>query len=224
MVSPFLKLFARSPFKPLSDHMQTVLETVNTLTPFFEAAFAKDWDKASNLQQEISALENKADDLKRDLRIHLPKDLFMPVARSDLLELLSHQDYLANQAKDISGLVLGRKMEFPKPICDDYHQLVALSVDACKQAYKATRELNELLEAGFGGKEKNIIKEMLEKLHVLEHETDELQIKIYHALFEVENDLPAVQVMFLYKIVDWTGSLADIAEKVGDRLQICISQ
>jgi len=224
MVSPFLKLFGRSPFKHLHQHMETAFTCVKTLDPFFEASIAGKWDEAETYLKKIRELEHHADDLKRDIRINLPKNLFLPVARSDLLELLSYQDYLANQAKDIAGLVFGRKMSLTDSIAPTYRELISISIESAKQAYKATRELNELLEAGFSGKEKAIIKEMLEKLHTLEQETDRIQNKIYQAIFAIEDDLPAVKTMFIYKLVDWTGALADLAEKVGDRLQICIAR
>lgn len=223
MVSPFLKLFARSPFKPLSEHMETVYACVKTLAPFFDAVRSQNWAEAETLHQNIVSLETKADDLKRDLRLKLPKDLFLPVNRSDLLEVLSYQDYMANQAEDIAGLVFGRQMTLPEPLWADYRELITLSIDACRQAYKAIRELNELLEAGFSGQEKQIIREMLDKLHHIEHTCDDVQMRLFKTLYGLEATLAPVSAMFIYKLIDWTGKLADLAEKVADRLQICIA-
>lgn len=45
--------------------------------------------------------EHEADDMKHVLRHHLPKGLFMPVDRRDLLDVLMMQDAVINQAKDI---------------------------------------------------------------------------------------------------------------------------
>lgn len=224
MVSPFLKLFARSPFKPLSEHMKTVYDCVQKLSPFIDAVYQNNWEEAESLHKDICQLETDADNLKRQLRLNLPKNLFLPVDRSDLLELLSYQDYIANQAEDIAGLIIGRHMIFPDEIRDDYRRLASLCVESCRQAYKASRELNELLEAGFSGQEKQIIKEMLDKLHQLEHQSDDLQLKVFKTLYTIEHDLPPVPTMFLYKVVDWTGELADLSEKAADRLQICISR
>jgi len=224
MVSPFLKLFGRSPFKLLHEHMSTVFECVKTLAPFFTAVLAENWEEAATLQEKITELENKADDLKRDLRLNLPKDLFLPVARTDLLELTSYQDYLANTAKDIAGLTLGRRMTFPPQIHGNIHHLLQSSIASAKQAYRTIRELNELLEAGFSGHEKEVIEKMLDTLHQIEHENDKIQITVYQTLYKLESTLPPVDVIFIYKIIEWLGQLADYAEKVGDRLQICISR
>jgi hypothetical protein len=109
-------LFARSPVKPLQDHMAAAHKCISELIPFFEAVFNDDWGKVAKLQKKISQLENDADELKRELRMQLPNSLLMPVSRRDLLEVLSMQDKIANKAKDIAGLITGRKMAFPKEI------------------------------------------------------------------------------------------------------------
>ena len=44
------------------------------------------------------------------------------------------------------------------------------------------------------------------------------------ALDEVEETLPPVQVMFLYKIIEQTGDIADHAENVGSRLQLMLAR
>ncbi|MDO2167407.1 DUF47 family protein, partial [Escherichia coli] len=93
-------------------------------------------------------LEQEADRLKKNVRMHLPKSLFLPVPRSDLLELLSVQDKVANRAKDIVGLMLGRRMRIPLPLQGQMLAYVQRSVDASAQALRVVNELNELLETG----------------------------------------------------------------------------
>ncbi|MEN8133437.1 MAG: DUF47 family protein, partial [Pseudomonadota bacterium] len=77
-------------------------------------------DKATATRGEIERLEHEADDLKKEIRLHLPKSLFMPVPREDLLELLLVQDMIANRTKDVSGPVVGRKMQIPAPIAEQF--------------------------------------------------------------------------------------------------------
>ena len=101
-------LFGRSPIKPLQQHYDTVHECACTLAQFFDAVIAGDWDKARTLRKQVAELENQADELKKEFRLNLPKSLFLPMPRTDLLELISVQDKVANKAKDISGLMLGR--------------------------------------------------------------------------------------------------------------------
>lgn len=80
-------------------------------------------------------------------------------------------------------------------------------------------ELDELLETGFGGREAALVEAMVLELEQIERDTDKMQIEVRRALFKLEKDLPAVDVMFLYKIIEWIGDVADRAERVGNRLE-----
>ncbi len=224
MPASIFKVFGHSPIRPLQKHMDKVYACASKLTIFFQAVMDEDWERAENVQTRISRLEEEADDLKRDLRLHLPKGLFMAVSRTDVLELLTAQDSIANKARDISGLILGRKMTFPKEIQQEYLSLLQRSLDASYQANKAILELDQLFEVGFSGKEVKIVGEMIEVLHQIERDADVVQVKVRRLLFKIENELPPIQVMFLYKIIEWTGTLADRAQHVGDKLQVLLAR
>ncbi len=217
-------LFGASPVRPLQTHMGRVESCVELLIPFFEAVLKGDWDRATALQKQISELEREADVLKRDLRLHLPKSLFMPVSRRDLLEVLTMQDKIANRAKDIAGIVTGRRMEFPEPIGSLVLNFVKRSVDAAKQAQTAINELDELVETGFRGNEVEMVESMIKHLDEIESDTDKLQVEIRAEVFKRETEMPPVNVMFLYKVIDGIGDLADRAQRVGSRLELMLAR
>jgi predicted phosphate transport protein (TIGR00153 family) len=209
--------------QPLEKHVDIAYQSTKLLLPFFEAVIAGDWDSATEIRAKISAYENEADDVKKQIRLNLPKSLFMPVPREDLLELLLVQDKIANRAKDVSGLVLGRKMQIPPAIAADYLVFVRRTVDAAKQARKSVRELDELFTTGFRGAEVSLVEDMIEELDRIETETDDLQAKLRASLFKVESTLEPVNVMFLYRVIELTGEIADMAERVGRRLELLLS-
>ncbi|MGB2248602.1 MAG: TIGR00153 family protein [Alcanivorax sediminis] len=217
-------LFGRSPIRPLQQHYDTVHECACSLAQFFDAVIAGDWDKARTLRKQVAELENQADELKKEFRLNLPKSLFLPMPRTDLLELISVQDKVANKAKDISGLMLGREMSIPDPIADAMRSYVQGAIDTSAQAQKAINELDELIETGFSGREIRLVEELIEELDRLERANDEQQIAIRSTLFKLEKDLSPVDVIFLYKIIEWVGDLADRAQKVGGRLQMLVAR
>lgn len=221
---PIFSVFGRSPIKPLQKHMEAVRACVDQLLPFVGTAKQGDWAHADKIQQQIAQLENDADTIKGDIRAHLPKSYFLPVARTDLLELLTVQDTIANRTKDIVGIMLGRKMILPAPIEASFIIFTQRCVDAVHQAEQAINELDELFETGFSGNEVDIIEDMINKLSAIEHDTDQQQITLRRQLFDIENELPPVNVMFLYRIIEWTGGLADTARKVGARLHILLAK
>lgn len=223
-LTPILQMFGQSPIWPLQAHMEKAYACVEELLPFFEAVFAANWQQALVLQKEIATLEHEADQLKKDLRLHLPKSLFLPVPRSDLLEMLTLQDTLPNKAKDIAGLVYGRHMHFPEAIAGNFFALLKRCLDAAKQARRAIEELDELLETGFRGNEVKVVEDMIVELDRIERETDEMQVEIRQTLFKIENTLPPVDVIFLYKIIEWTGDLADDAHRVGGQLHLLLAR
>ncbi len=222
-MSPLFSLFGRSPIKPIQQHMNVVLDCTNNLLPFLNAAYNQDWSSAKTFHASLRDLEHQADNLKKEIRQKLPNGLFLPVPRSDLLNMLRTQDKIANKAKDIAGIILGRTINFPQAIEESYKNLLLKSLDAVKQARIAIDELDELLETGFRGKEVTIVEDMIHKLDDIEHETDDIQIKLRQDLYKIEKDLAPIDVMFLYQVIQWTGELADQAQRVGSQLQLLIA-
>ena len=222
--STISSLFGASPVKPLQEHMQAVQACAQQLIPFFNAVLANDWDEARRQQAEISRLENEADVLKRELRLNLPNSLFMAVPRRDLLEVLTMQDKIANKAKDIAGLITGREMHFPEAIAPTIKAYVQRSIDASAQAQTAINELDELVETGFRGNEVKLVTSIIKTLDEIESDSDRMQVEIRARLFAVEKDLPPVEVIFLYRIIDWIGDLGDLAQRVGSRLELMLAK
>jgi len=217
-------IFGSSPVSPLQKHMSKVYACASELIPLFNAVINEDWDEVARHQQLISNMEQEADVLKKELRLNMPNGLFMPVSRQDLLEVLLMQDRVANQAKDIAGTIVGRHMTLPEVVHEDYIRFVTRCVAACKQARKAINELDELVETGFSGQEIQIVTDMITKLDDIESQTDNLQSAIRAKIFEIENDLPPIEVMFLYKIIEGTGEIADKSQGVGSRLQLMLAR
>ncbi|WP_415073685.1 TIGR00153 family protein [Legionella sp.] len=217
-------MFGPSPIRPIEQHMRKVHQCAKQLYPFFEAVLKKDWQTASNINKKIISLEKEADLIKRDLRLHLPTGLFLPVSRTDLLELLSAQDRIANKAEDIAGLIISRQMTIPEALVPLFMPFLHSCLDASKQACNAINELDELLETGFRGSEVKIVEEMILTLFDIEHKSDDLLAEVRHRIFEIEKDLSAIETIFLYKLVQWIDDLADNAQTVGSRLQILIAR
>ncbi|HET7370371.1 MAG TPA: TIGR00153 family protein [Gammaproteobacteria bacterium] len=220
----FTGIFGHSPIKPLQEHMAKVVECVHELKPFTEAALAADWDRAGTLRRAIIELEHQADAMKRDLRLHLPSSLFMPVARADLLTLLQTQDSIANKTKDITGLMSGRRMMIPAPLHGLFLRHVERCTDATLQAYNSVNELGELFETGFRGAEADLVESMTVELDRIESETDAIQVELRTQLFPLEKDLPPVDVMFIYKAIEWVGDIADISHRIGTTLQLLLAR
>ena len=222
--NPISALFGRSPFKPMQQHMGVVYECVGLVPALFDALMAGDQKALAETQQAIFSKEQEADKIKQQVRLHLPRSLFLPVDRRDLLDVLAVQDSIADTAQDIAGLLLQREMTVPKDMQADLSQLVRRCVDACGQSNSIIGELDELIETGFRGPEATRVEEMVAELNRIETETDDLAIALARSLFKHEDTMSPVSVMFWYRIIQWISNLADNAEKVGDRLMLLIAR
>ncbi len=223
-VTPFASLFGPSPFKPMQQHIGVAVQCAAQVPDLFEALCAGDQSKVAQVKDRIFELEQQADDIKNELRAHLPKSLMMPVDRRDLLELLDMQDSIADTAQDIAGLLIERPMEVPEPLKEPLLALTRRCVDACNQAEKVIGELDELVSTGFRGRESEAVSEMVDELNKIENDTDLMGMELTHRLFEQEDEMKPVSVMFWYQLIQWIGDLADFAEKVGNRLRLLLAR
>ena len=118
---------------------------------------------------------------------------------------------------------MGRKMQVPSAIAAEFLEFVDRCVDAAKQARKSVRELDELFTAGFKGAEVDLVSALIEELDRIETDTDEKQAALCASLFEIEASLNPVDAVFMYQVIAQIGEIADMAERVGRRLELLLS-
>lgn len=218
------EMLGKSPVNPIQDHIDVAYQCADQLEDLFKAAYLNDWNKVETINSDIRKLENEADTLKLKIRSNLPKSLFMPVPRQDLLELVLVQDKVANLAKTISGMVNQRKIQIPESLKEEFMEFVKLCIAAAKSARKSVHELDELYETGFRGSEVKLVQDLIDRLDAIETETDSKQDHLQQSLFNIEKDMHPVDVMFLYKLIDKVGGIADMSERVGRRLEILLAK
>mgnify|MGYP003986353647 FL=1 len=217
-------LFGKSPISPLQQHMKKVHSCIKEFGVFAKATNAENWEKAQAAQISIAQKEHKADKLKKKLRMNLPSTFMMPFSRRDLLDVLLIQDSIANITKDLAGLMMTRRMVFPKEFAEDFINLTGLCIKTSAAALVAINELDELLETAFSSRERKIVDQMIKKINELEHDTDIAQSKIREKLFALESSLAPVDVMFYYRAIEWLGETADAAQKVGSRFEVMLTK
>ena len=62
------------------------------------------------------------------------------------------------------------------------------------------------------------------KLDKVEHDSDLLGIDVRLQLFAIEASLNPINVMFLDKIIEWIGDIADQSQIVGNRMLYLIAR
>jgi len=220
---PFISsLFGHSPIRPMQQHMKAAVSCAREVLPLVEAMAAGDGAAIAERRAEICRLEHEADQLKNEIRSHLPQRFFMAVSRRDMLEILDYQDSIADVAQDIAELAEIRSMKIPEPMREPMHELVRRVIATCEQAERIIDRLDELVETGFGAREVARVEEMIKAVNREESETDAVAEQCLRTLFGIEDEL-GVSTLFWYKIIHWIAEMADYAERVGNRLRLLIA-
>ncbi|MCK5438334.1 MAG: TIGR00153 family protein [Gemmatimonadetes bacterium] len=222
-VHAIAELFGRSPFGPLVRHTQKVHECVREVKPLIDAFLRNDYDEVERLYSRISDLEHEADNIKREIRTHLPKSLYLPVNRADMLKYLKEQDAIADTAEDIAVLLTIRRTDIPAALHGEILLLTDKVIETSDLLVKAASELERLQESVFGGKDAQRVAEQIARVNQGEYEADKVQTQVSRHLYEVEDELDPISAYFTMKLFRLLGEIANHAENTGDSLDMMLS-
>lgn len=213
------KLFKKSPFGPVINHAKKVYECIELIDPMIKAWLREDWDKIERLADEISQKENEADQLKIKIRNSLPKSLFYPVPRGDLLRILNNQDDIADAAEDLGVVFTLRKTKLPDTLTNDFQDFVDQVIDTCRMLLSANEELDTLMEVSFTGPTSENVLKIADEIGQMEWESDKKSRELVKKIINMEDQLDSLTIVFLMKIIEVLGNLANYAENCGDNLR-----
>lgn len=216
------KLFGKSPFEPLYQHMLKVKECVDLVRPLIDALLTGEKDKVEKIAEKIYKAEHESDMVKKEIRNNLPKGLFLPVNRGDILNFLKEQDKMADSAEDLAVLVTLREMVVPEELKVELKELVDKVLKTCETSMLVSSEIKILAETSFGGNEAEKVMEIIEQLKLEEWEADKAQMKLARKMFSIEKNLDPISVMMWMLVFKEIGSLANHAENVGDQLRMML--
>lgn len=209
-----------SPLAHIERHAEACLDCVRMLRAYFEAAQSGDWALAEKVQGDIVRLESVADDLKMEVRMNLPRGLWMSVSRADLLDLVRVQDTMANETKDIAGLSLGRQLAFPKKLDKSLFKYIDTVIQTAEKTVDVVTATRDLSRSAFGARQVKLIGSKCAAVEKIERSSDKLQSKLRAKLRTHEEKISPIDAMFLYQLLSQIGEVADHAEKVSHRAQI----
>lgn len=218
----FLNLFGPSPFKALQVHMQIVARCVHMLVELFEALEQKDYDLAKQVATAIERLEHQADIAKNDIRNHLPKSLFIPIDRNNLLSILSIQDNIADSAEDVAVLTSFKKIEIPANLKMPFDAFLKRNLEAFDAVRQIIEEMGELVEFSFGGLEAEKVKNLVNEVAIKEHEVDLLQHSLLRALFAMEAEISYGTFYLWMQLITAIASLSNLSQNMADRVRMTL--
>ncbi len=224
MVRALVGLLGKNPFKPLQAHMKLVTECVELVHPLMEAVIEGDLERISEVRKQITKAEHEADLAKDRLRDSMPRTIFLPVSRTDLLELLHNQDDIADGAEDAAILASMKPLAVPPEMRDDILKFVEICLNAARSAEHVVGRLDELVETGFAGPEADEVLELIKAVGQQEWEADKAGFKLTRALLAGEHRPDCIDVFLWMKLFEALGDIANAAEQVGNYLRLMLSR
>lgn len=222
--NPLGRLFGPSPFGPIQGHMKTVESCAAEVEPLLAAFAAGDHEAMREHRRKIDELEGEADRQKNDLRSRLPRSLFLPVDRRDLLDLLHLQDSIADAAQDVAEYLHLGPPALPDSFREPLHALAQSCLATVRAAKVVIDELDELIASGFRGREADNVEALLGKVGRLEYEADREERGLLKLLLRDADELGRADFLLWYELIQTIGKLADFAEDVADRLRLLIAR
>lgn len=217
-----IKLFGRSPFTPLQHHMEKVSQCVLKMAELFEILQEGRHEELEARAAEISKLEHAADVMKNDIRHHLPRGLFLPINRNDLLKILSLQDSLADKAEDIAILLTFKPLTIPDSFREDFNEFLEKNIAAFQKVRIVMNELDNLAEASFGGIEAEHVKAMINDVAFIEHEVDLIQRKLLKKLYSLEKEMSYSAFHLWQNVLSTLASISNLAETLAYRVHMTL--
>ncbi len=217
-------LFRKSPFAALNEMMKEVMECTNKIPILYDAFLTSDTENIEKIAKDISNHEYKTDMIKNEIRQSLPNSIFMPVARGDLLQIISAMDAIADKTEDLGVLMTFKTIIIPESIKTEITKFAESVIGVVKLAKDVIEELETLKAASFVGPEAESISNLLDKINESEHETDKFQYSLTKKILNSEEEIDCASLVLWLKIIEITGGIANAAEKMANRIRLIISQ
>jgi predicted phosphate transport protein (TIGR00153 family) len=219
-----MRLFGRSPFGPTQNHMELVQRCVHLLDPLTDAVCAGDKERIAELCQQVSDRESEADRAKHAIRDHLPKALFLPIDRRDLLEIVHMQDSIADSFEEACHLLTLKPLSLPHALHEDFRRLTTEVRQTCERAGEVVEHLDGLVAVSFSGREAERVLGMIEQIDMPETKSEELVRAAARSLFASEDEVGALDAMLWYEVLSSIGQIANFAERAVSRLRLLIAK
>ena len=214
-------LFYRSPFKNLQKHADKVKECAHLFKEAAVCHIGQECKKFDLLTEQVARLESEADDIKRNIRNHLPKGILMPVDKFEFFDYLREQDKVLDEVEDAMFWLSFRPRGIPDEVATDIHHLV----EAVIPPIERLSDLVALATDYFRSKsdeQRNKMKSLIRDIRQYERETDLLERELKFKIFGTMKD--ALVVFHLVRLVEIIADIADHAQNASDRMRAMIAK
>ena len=219
---PFFNMFMTSPFEGLQEHAEKVKECALVFQQAIECHVSKDCKNFEELREKVIKLESEADAIKRRIRGHIPKRTMTPVSTFLIFRYLKQQDAVLDAVEDTLDWISYRsETKMPAELEKDFALLVNAVIDPIENLASMVAEAREYFKS-YSETQRDVVKNIIHTLHQQEREVDKFEDIIKRKVLNMEID--AVSIMYLVRLAEIIGSIADHAQNAGDMMSAMLSK
>lgn len=220
MANIFNKLLPyKSPLELLLEHTKICVDASSVMEEAIKTYLeGKDIDDFS---MKIDELEEKADQLKVNLREIYAKLKWTYFSKVDFLEILHNADSIIDLIDDVLKVLTINKVEsINEYVKTDILKLSRLVRESISHMNETANELQNIVESAFSPKE---ITESDIKAKIVEneeHSSDVIGLSIGKKLFAMKYEMNPVDIIFLNNVVILLMRIEDRAKNVVERIKM----
>ncbi len=211
------KFRAKRPLR-LGEHAKKVEETVEELGKQLRA-----WVRGEAVQADlVSEREHAADLVKREIRLELARIRGISLPKDRVLELLWHQDEIADLSQDAALLMALRRPNLGLELEDSFRALGEALSKAVNTYVQAIVAFDSAYFAGKLAEKAKDISAQIDLVNRIEHESDLLEREIVATIYKRE-DLPPFDRYHLVQMVLVLGGTVDQVENAAGDLALLMA-
>jgi predicted phosphate transport protein (TIGR00153 family) len=214
-------LFYKSPFEDLQKHADKVKECAQLFREAAVCHIGKEYERFDLLTDQVARLESEADDIKRNIRNHLPRGILMPVDKFQFFDYLREQDKVLDEVEEALFWLSFRPEAIPDEVAADLKDLT----EAVIPPIEKLPEMVTMATAYFKSRseeQRTKMKSLIRDIRQHEREADHLERELKFKIFNTIKD--ALVVYHLVRLVEHIGDIADHAQNASDRMRAMIAK
>jgi predicted phosphate transport protein (TIGR00153 family) len=192
------------------EHFEAVGETLQTFLEVVDLYLKGDPEFVPK-GHEVHKAEGRADDIRREIVLHLFEGAYTPVFREDYHVLAELVDRVANRAESVVDDLVLEKPAFPEELKNDIMELA-------KDSVAAFQNLRKALDALFSDMQ-NVL-DFTGEVSRLEGIVDRIEWEILTKLFEMDMEL--AEKIIMRDTIRAIGSITDRMEDASDRMTLMV--
>lgn len=211
----FLKNTGTKVHTLITEQIKDVEGCLTNYENFMRAASENaDFTTLKALCDGVHEMENAADRSLRQMIDSLGSS-YLPATRSELIEIATSCDSIANKCEHTALMLVLRKFRFPEYCAKDVMEIVTLT----RAQYELLKNAISQLFSNFG----ELLKDhsILDEIRGYESKIDVIEKKLYEEIYAKE-EIRLSERMLVAEFVEWICDVSDIIEDIADKIQIML--